>query len=242
ELTPWIPVMAQRLNINFFLLPCCFYDFGGKKFTTKKHENQNDAYLNYVEQICQVLNFDVQRDKLRIPSTKAICFIGRRKNINMTGHSNDHQESISTYNARDQILKHFGIDLDCVTAEKETKQSSLMINKKTILQKTVKSDIALILFKYILQNGSISIPDAYNILPMNLKEQIKSEPGGLNSIIKSYKEIFLLSNNNIHIADPLENDMKQKLSKNGGNDQVMKNLKTKICFFHFYHPDGCPLN
>ena len=34
ELTPWLPVMAKLSNSNFFLLPCCAFDFFAKYQTT----------------------------------------------------------------------------------------------------------------------------------------------------------------------------------------------------------------
>ena len=77
ELTPWLPVLARQCYCSVFLLPCCFYDFSGKKFVSDKHDQstQYEQYLNYIETIAAILNFDIKRDKLRIPSTKNICFM-----------------------------------------------------------------------------------------------------------------------------------------------------------------------
>lgn len=76
ELTPWLPVLARQCSCDVFLLPCCFFDFSGKKFITHKQDNgtQYEQYLSYIEKISQLLDFNVKRDKLRIPSTKNICF------------------------------------------------------------------------------------------------------------------------------------------------------------------------
>lgn len=76
ELTPWLPVLACQCSCNVFLLPCCFFDFSGKKFITNNHSNttQYEQYLFYVEKIARILDFDIRKDKLRIPSTKNICF------------------------------------------------------------------------------------------------------------------------------------------------------------------------
>lgn len=83
ELTPWLPVLASQCSCDVFLLPCCFFDFGGKKFSTNSIHNdttQYEQYLSYIEEIAQTLDFDVKRDKLRIPSTKNICFMLHQKN------------------------------------------------------------------------------------------------------------------------------------------------------------------
>jgi tRNASer (uridine44-2'-O)-methyltransferase len=84
ELTPWLPVLARQCFCNVFLLPCCFFDFSGKKFITNNHDNttQYEQYLFYVEKIAKILDFDIKQDKLRIPSTKNICFMLHQMNEN----------------------------------------------------------------------------------------------------------------------------------------------------------------
>jgi len=77
ELTPWLPVLARQCFCDVFLLPCCFFEFSGKKFMTNNHRNttQYEQYLFYVENIAKILDFNIKKDKLRIPSTKNICFM-----------------------------------------------------------------------------------------------------------------------------------------------------------------------
>jgi tRNASer (uridine44-2'-O)-methyltransferase len=77
ELTPWLPVLARQCFCDVFLLPCCFFEFSGKKFMTNNHGNttQYEQYLFYVENIAKILDFNIKKDKLRIPSTKNICFM-----------------------------------------------------------------------------------------------------------------------------------------------------------------------
>ena len=77
ELTPWLPVLARQCQCDVFLLPCCFFDFSGKKFMANSHNDstQYEQYLCYIEELAETLDFDVKRDKLRIPSTKNICFM-----------------------------------------------------------------------------------------------------------------------------------------------------------------------
>ena len=68
--------MAHLSKANYFVLPCCLYDFYGKYQRTCQTKSQ---YRNYLDRICDIgekCGFSVQEDKLRIPSTKRICFIG----------------------------------------------------------------------------------------------------------------------------------------------------------------------
>jgi len=84
ELTPWLPVLARQCFCDVFLLPCCFFDFSGKKFMTNNCDKttQYEQYLFYIENISKILNFNIKKDKLRIPSTKNICFMLHQNNDN----------------------------------------------------------------------------------------------------------------------------------------------------------------
>ena len=77
ELTPWFPVLSSQCRCDVFLIPCCFYEFSGKKFSAKSHpaRTQYEQYLSFIEQLALSLNLSIQRDKLRIPSTKNFCFL-----------------------------------------------------------------------------------------------------------------------------------------------------------------------
>lgn len=82
ELTPWIPVIAARSSqhCNFFVLPCCPYDFDGLKYRRKNaHMSQYADFLLYVKQISEKCGFKTDMDRMRIPSTKRICLVGRNR-------------------------------------------------------------------------------------------------------------------------------------------------------------------
>ncbi|KAJ8976260.1 hypothetical protein NQ317_000822 [Molorchus minor] len=86
ELTPWIPVIALKSspNTNFFVLPCCAYDFSGQKYIrTNTAVSQYSDYFNYIENICKMCGFNIKVDKLRIPSTKRTCLVGIQKKLSM---------------------------------------------------------------------------------------------------------------------------------------------------------------
>lgn len=86
ELTPWIPVIAARSSYqtNYFVLPCCFYDFT-KKFdcgigtTVSRYR----TYLDFIVKIGEDCGFCVEEDTLKIPSTKRICSLGRKRTYNI---------------------------------------------------------------------------------------------------------------------------------------------------------------
>ena len=81
ELTPWIPVIAAKSSFctNFFLMPCCAFEFDRKFIRKRSDLSQYAEYLIYIEGLITQCGFNIQKDKLRIPSTKRICFIGQQR-------------------------------------------------------------------------------------------------------------------------------------------------------------------
>ncbi|PVV01504.1 hypothetical protein BB560_004076, partial [Smittium megazygosporum] len=84
ELSPWIPVIANKSGFsNFVIIPCCFYDFNGKKMNiyVKKGESKYGGYIRYISSVIQDCGFVAQRDFLRIPSTRNSILLGTSKNF-----------------------------------------------------------------------------------------------------------------------------------------------------------------
>lgn len=117
ELSPWIPVMAARaqkgLDVRpvcdvdsgtlnggaidrelrrayprFFILPCCFFDFDGKKVSFGRTRRtvgvraahgtgKYEQYCTWIAQLCKAFGFSTQIENLRIPSTKYVSLLGR---------------------------------------------------------------------------------------------------------------------------------------------------------------------
>ncbi|RCN48735.1 nicotinate phosphoribosyltransferase, (NAPRTase) family [Ancylostoma caninum] len=76
ELTPWLPIMAARRNCEFFVLPCCPFNFFGKYVARPGDTgSQYDSFLRFTREICTRLGFVVEEDRLSIPSTKRLCFV-----------------------------------------------------------------------------------------------------------------------------------------------------------------------
>ncbi|CAF1286043.1 unnamed protein product [Adineta steineri] len=231
ELTPWLPVLARQCFCNVFLLPCCFFDFSGKKFITNNHDNnttQYEQYLSYIEKIAKILDFDIKKDKLRIPSTKNICFMLHQTN------ENNSIDSIRTH-----LLDHFGIDITLEHADPQIPNHQASCSKSKPEFYSTKFSIIKFLFEYIMtHNQSLTISEAYNILPNELCEQLKCENGGLKSIILSYRHALYFDPQTklITLANPQLNSITLKQKKSS-----KAIFKTKPCFFFTFHPNGCPL-
>lgn len=107
ELTPWIPLLASLVpNSAFFNMPCCLHTLTGRftrgeyaieeevvalmptavKEDLKACENASGdnrgryaAYLNYIAELALKSGWRVEREALRVPSTKNWAFVGRNR-------------------------------------------------------------------------------------------------------------------------------------------------------------------
>lgn len=95
ELTPWTPLLASLSRSPFIAIPCCSHDFGGTRFrapAVKKYvpddgqpkggkNAQPSAYASlcsWTSGLTDAMGYVVEREHLRIPSTRNIAVVGRR--------------------------------------------------------------------------------------------------------------------------------------------------------------------
>ncbi|KAJ2801756.1 tRNA(Ser) Um(44) 2'-O-methyltransferase, partial [Coemansia furcata] len=81
ELVPWIPVIAARSKAKFVLIPCCPHDFSGRRMTlpTVAGQSKYHVYSTYICDLAKNCGFEVEKEYLRIPSTKNLAIVGRRR-------------------------------------------------------------------------------------------------------------------------------------------------------------------
>ncbi|KAL1606630.1 tRNA(Ser) Um(44) 2'-O-methyltransferase [Paraconiothyrium brasiliense] len=93
ELTAWTPVLAYLSDSPFIAIPCCSHNFGGTRFrapyrrehfpsATTNSAKQVSAYMSlcsYVAHLCAAMSFVPEKEHLRIPSTRNIAIIGRKR-------------------------------------------------------------------------------------------------------------------------------------------------------------------
>lgn len=94
ELTPWTPLIASLSSSPFIAIPCCSHDFGGTRFRApaiKKYVPddkqpkgnkgaQPSAYASlcsWTSALTESMGYVVEREHLRIPSTRNIAIVGR---------------------------------------------------------------------------------------------------------------------------------------------------------------------
>ncbi|KIN04404.1 hypothetical protein OIDMADRAFT_156320 [Oidiodendron maius Zn] len=85
ELTPWTPILANTSKSPFMMIPCCSHDFSGAKFRAppvKGLRSSGSAYASFVtwvSQIAEDCGWVVEKEMLRIPSTRNTALIGRHR-------------------------------------------------------------------------------------------------------------------------------------------------------------------
>lgn len=77
------------LTKRFLVIPCCFYGLDGTRAltlrATEEEQGKYKAYTRYIKDIIVRCGFECEEDYLRIPSTKNIALVGRRRrDVDMT--------------------------------------------------------------------------------------------------------------------------------------------------------------
>ncbi|KAH6667609.1 hypothetical protein B0J14DRAFT_620082 [Halenospora varia] len=87
ELTPWTPILANMSKSPFMMIPCCSHNLTGAKFRAppvKKADIPSSAFASlcaWVSNIASDCGWEVEKEMLRIPSTRNTALIGRRRNV-----------------------------------------------------------------------------------------------------------------------------------------------------------------
>jgi tRNASer (uridine44-2'-O)-methyltransferase len=88
ELTPWTPLLATLSSSAFIMIPCCSHNLTGSRFRApppkdaKGEAASKSAYnslVGWVAKLAQDCGWVVEKEMLRIPSTRNTALIGRRR-------------------------------------------------------------------------------------------------------------------------------------------------------------------
>ncbi|XP_012282705.1 probable tRNA (uracil-O(2)-)-methyltransferase [Orussus abietinus] len=264
ELTPWIPVIAARSSYDcrFFLLPCCAFEFDGKKYQRMdSSKSQYSEYLSYVKSICQDCGFRTEVDRLRIPSTKRICFVGYER-IYPKEHSEAQDEMI-----RSLISKRSKGLITCSEAPRTPKWSSDFKPRESVekvknctqLERSLIGSIVNLVANHLLgkvrlispasrpdskwnAGGQMKLESIASVIPGELLKQLKNECGGLQTLLKNNGHIFHVSGGTVHLKIPGADYAKRKSPSKTPKVSKGSIKRAKPCWFFENHPDGCPLS
>lgn len=141
ELTPWTPLIASLSSSPFIAIPCCSHDFGGTRFRApaiKKYVPddkqpkgnkgaQPSAYASlcsWTSALTESMGYVVEREHLRIPSTRNIAVVGRT--LGKQDESRSLEERLQA--ARNVVEKEMGgnINIEQVRMQWVARGSGLM--------------------------------------------------------------------------------------------------------------------
>lgn len=83
ELTPWTPILARLSDCPFIMIPCCSHNLTGAKFRAPPPKDKAESPSAYnslcawVVEIAKDCGWKVEKEMLRIPSTRNAAFVGR---------------------------------------------------------------------------------------------------------------------------------------------------------------------
>ncbi|XP_041976973.1 probable tRNA (uracil-O(2)-)-methyltransferase [Aricia agestis] len=246
ELTPWIPVIAAKSSYkcNFFLLPCCAYNFDGTKYQRQNSSiSQYTEYLDKIYKLCVEMGFETSKDRLKIPSTKRICFISSSRTYTIDKHERQIEIvnnmvacETGVHNNNEQIIK--------------TRDPIEKVKNCTQIDKNVIDYIVECISNYLLKDidlkskweigKTVRIDELIEILPENYLNSLKSECGGLQTLLRNNHQIFEVQKGHVKIRYPKTIDeVKINMSKSKKRSKIK--MQVKKCWFYNNHPQGCPL-
>ncbi|XP_028284959.1 putative tRNA (uracil-O(2)-)-methyltransferase [Parambassis ranga] len=89
------------------------------------------------------------------------------------------------------------------------------------------------------QGGSLSVSEVAGLLEQETLQLLKKECGGLQTLLKNNHQVFRVEGGRVYIRDGRD----RKSSKTDAKRKPVAPgaLKTRLCWFHTHHPQGCPL-
>lgn len=262
ELSPWIPVLAARsaYRCRYFLLPCCAFEFDGNKFQRQNSGvSQYTDFLRYAREISGVCGFETTIDRLKIPSTKRTCLVGASRTYS--------EEQFHEYSGKIQSFIDSRVSGSAKGSEAtwsehfRPRESVEKVRNCTKLKRSIVDEIVRIVFDALIAKkrmasefpgkswnvgGKIAIGDLVALIPKDKLNNLKSECGGLQTLLKNNYQIFQVLDGCVQLRIPTRQGESSrsaeellKKAKKQKNPRVV-NLKEKPCWFYSNHPDGCP--
>ena len=186
--------------------------------------------MDYLENICSECGIDVNRDRLKIPSTKRICLVSKKR---MYSYNKQHIQNdcikklinLKVINSNEGKVK--------LRSPEEKVKNCTQLNKKYLEE--VVLDVANFIIKSNTEGSCwregefIHLSELIMLLTSERRHSLKAQCGGLQTLLKNHHYVFLVCNGRV------------KLRKPSIKIPPPKVIKQKTCWFFLNHPDSCPL-
>ncbi|KFP88811.1 putative tRNA (uracil-O(2)-)-methyltransferase, partial [Apaloderma vittatum] len=91
------------------------------------------------------------------------------------------------------------------------------------------------------QGESLSLKEVAEHLNRETLKRLKSEYGGLQTLLKNNHQVFEVLNGRVHIRDWRKEKPSRKPKPEVKRRLSAEAFKTRLCWFFIHHPDGCSL-
>ncbi|XP_053921489.1 probable tRNA (uracil-O(2)-)-methyltransferase isoform X2 [Cuculus canorus] len=91
------------------------------------------------------------------------------------------------------------------------------------------------------QGESFSLKEVAEHLNKETLKRLKSECGGLQTLLKNNHQVFEVLNGRVHIRDWRKEKPSRKSKPEVKRRLSAEAFKTRLCWFFIHHPDGCSL-
>ncbi|KAM9661127.1 putative tRNA (uracil-O(2)-)-methyltransferase isoform 2-T2 [Morphnus guianensis] len=91
------------------------------------------------------------------------------------------------------------------------------------------------------QGESLSLKEVAEHLNKETLKRLKSEYGGLQTLLKNNHQVFEVLNGRVHIRDWRKEKPSRKTKPEVKRHLSAEAFKTRLCWFFIHHPDGCSL-
>lgn len=186
-------------------------------------------YIDYVENLCEELGFNVLVDRLRIPSTKRICLVGHQRLLNDHAKTEEKVRTVLLKYQNKNFVPREAVERvrNCTKVDKVISNRICDTLSKALIQRQMSKAQSTDIWS---TSYFLSFEDAVHLLdPADLHE-LKKECGGLQTLLRNNHSVFKIENGNIHFRKPQE--------KKYNADK----WKSKPCWFFKNHPMKCPLS
>lgn len=184
-------------------------------------------------------------DRLKIPSTKRICLVSKGRIYSR----NEYEEYCS------KIQEIIDGDSSCVqnntnqswVSDFKPREAVERVRNCTQIDKNLISSIVKNIANYLLEGSdnksgwyagkTVELSQVIQLIPQDQLKQLKSECGGIQTLLKNNHNIFQVQSGRVQLRYPktiAEVNRKSKISN--------IKIKQKPCWFYSNHPQGCPLS
>jgi tRNASer (uridine44-2'-O)-methyltransferase len=193
-----------------------------------------------VQEIGAECGFEVETDIMRIPSTKRVCHIGRRRVYT-------HPDEGRVYETKRRKLAHSGEDFrprdkeirvrNCVSVDRELQDRIVAQVVERILVsagESSESGGASAGGAVWRCGGALPIAEAAQLFGREVLRELKDECGGLQTLLKNHHHVFVVRSGEVRLKDFREWAGRPRPGHAA--------FKRRQCWFHAHHPDGCPMS